>query len=127
MAALAVILLIAALVGVVFGGRYAWHWYSARRAAKKTSAVVSIPRSDEHQKPFAGSSASSAVGHAAENPAPLRPSVARRSSTPLRIASDGTVVYDLELTADQSLYFSANDRFAVTATDVSLLLLDLNG
>jgi cytoskeleton protein RodZ len=39
--ALAVVLLIAALVGVVFGGRYAWRRYAAHRAAKKASAVVS--------------------------------------------------------------------------------------
>jgi hypothetical protein len=39
--ALAVVLLIAALVGVVFGGRYAWRRYAEHRAAKKASAVVS--------------------------------------------------------------------------------------
>jgi cytoskeletal protein RodZ len=74
--ALAVILLIAALVGVVFGGRYAWRWYSARRAAKKMSAVVSLPRSNEQHNPLVGSSASPAASHAAEQAAPLKFSVA---------------------------------------------------
>jgi cytoskeleton protein RodZ len=39
--AIAIVLLIAALVGVVFGGRYAYRRYAAHRAAKKASAVVS--------------------------------------------------------------------------------------
>jgi transcriptional regulator with XRE-family HTH domain len=41
--ALAAVLLIAALVGVVFGGRYAWRRYVAHRNAKKASAIVTFP------------------------------------------------------------------------------------
>jgi cytoskeletal protein RodZ len=57
--AIAAVLLIAALVGVVFGGRYAWRWYAAHRAAKKASAVVSIPSSDASQTSAANRSLTS--------------------------------------------------------------------
>jgi cytoskeletal protein RodZ len=40
--ALAVLLLLAAVAGLIFGGRYAWRRYKARRDAKRTSAIVRI-------------------------------------------------------------------------------------
>jgi cytoskeleton protein RodZ len=41
--AAALIVLVALVVGLVLGGRYAWQRYLAHRAAKKASAVVSLP------------------------------------------------------------------------------------
>ena len=41
--AVALLLLIAALFGLFFGGRYAWRLYVARHAAKKSSTLVNIP------------------------------------------------------------------------------------
>jgi cytoskeletal protein RodZ len=41
--ALAAMLLIGAMVGLFFGGRYAWRAYLAHRAAKKASSAVSLP------------------------------------------------------------------------------------
>src|SRR2546425_5984584 len=41
--ALAVVVLIGMLVGIVIGGRYAWRGYAAHPAAKKTSALVGPP------------------------------------------------------------------------------------
>src|SRR5262245_52852136 len=41
--AVAIIILIAMIVGLVLGGRYAWRLYLVHRAAKTASAVVSIP------------------------------------------------------------------------------------
>src|SRR5215472_13243429 len=37
------VLLVGLLVGLVLGGRYAWKAYHARRAEKKSSAIVSLP------------------------------------------------------------------------------------
>jgi len=54
--ALAAVLLIAALVGMVFGGRYAWRRYVAHRNARKASAVVSLPSSNAAQNPLVNSS-----------------------------------------------------------------------
>ena len=41
---LAGVLAVSVLVALALGGRYAWKAYQAHRAAKKTSAIVSIPR-----------------------------------------------------------------------------------
>jgi len=124
--ALAAALLIAALVGVVFGGRYAWRRYVAHRNAKKASAIVSIPSSNAAQVPF-GNSSSAAPAGAGEKSLPLELSLAASAATRVVVAADGISVYDAELPAGQNLHFSANDKFAVTAADFSVLLLALNG
>ncbi len=123
--ALAVVVLIAALVGVVFGGRYAWRRYAAHRAAKKASAVVSIPAPDAAQNLFVNSSL--ATPASAGKSLALDLFVAASVATRVKIAADGLVVYDAELPAGQNSHFSANDKFAVTAADFSALLLQLNG
>ena len=46
---LAGVLLIGLLVGLAFGGRYAWKAYQARRASKKSSSIVSIPAATRQQ------------------------------------------------------------------------------
>jgi cytoskeletal protein RodZ len=124
--ALAVVVLVAALVGVVFGGRYAWRRYAAHRAAKKASAVVSIPGSDAAQNLF-GNSSPATPASTTERSLALDLSVAASAATRVKIAADGLVVYDAELTAGQNLHFSANDKIAVTAAAFSALLLQLNG
>src|SRR5579863_682372 len=50
--AAAVLLLVAVLAGLFFGGRYAWRIYSARRGAKKSTAVGGVPAAAE-SKTFA--------------------------------------------------------------------------
>jgi cytoskeleton protein RodZ len=124
--ALAAVLLIAALVGVVFGGRYAWRRYVAHRNAKKASAIVSIPSSNAAQVPL-GNRSSAAPAGAGEKSLPLELSVAASAATRVKVAADGLAVYDAELPAGQNLHFSANDKFEVTAADFSALLLELNG
>ncbi len=126
MPALAVVLLIAVLVGVVFGGRYVWRRYAARRAAKKASAVVGIPSQDAKQNLFVNGSLP-ASANATEKSSPLDLSVAAVVATRLKVSADGMVVYDTELAAGQNLHLSANDKFEVTASDASTLLLQLNG
>jgi transcriptional regulator with XRE-family HTH domain len=124
--ALAVVVLIAALVGVVFGGRYAWRRYAAHRAAKKASAVVSIPSSDAAQNLFVNGSPATPA-NATERSLALDLSVVASAASRVKIAADGLIVYDAELANGQNLHFSANDKFAVTAADFSALLLQLNG
>src|SRR6266581_2529931 len=48
-------------------------------------------------------------------------------ATRLKVSADGTVVYETELATGQNLHFSANDKFEVTASDASRLLLELHG
>jgi cytoskeletal protein RodZ len=82
--ALAAILLIAALVGAVFGGRYAWRRYVAHRNAQKTSAVVSIPSSNAGQNPLVNNSPA-APARANEKSLPLDLSVAASTATRVKI------------------------------------------
>ena len=124
--AVAAALLIAALVGVVFGGRYAWRRYVAHRNARKASAVVSIPSSNAAQNPLVESSPAAPAG-AGEKSLPLELSVAASAATRVKVSADGLAVYDAEPPAGQNLHFSASDKFVVTAADFSALLLELNG
>ena len=126
--AIAAVLLVAVVVGLAFGGRYAWRWYAAHRAAKKTSAVVSLPSNVATQNLFANSSSTAARVN--EKSLPLDLSVAATAATRVKVAADGVVVvvvYDPELAAGRNLHFPANDRVEVTANDASALLLELNG
>jgi cytoskeleton protein RodZ len=123
--AIAVVLLVAVVAGLAFGGRYAWRWYAAHRAAKKASAVVGIPSNVATQNLFANSSSTPA--RANEKSLPLDLSVAATAAIRAKVAADGVVLYDSELAAGQNLHFPANDRVAVTVNDASALLLELNG
>jgi len=125
--AIAVVLLIAVVVGLAFGGRYAWRWYAAHRAAKKASAVVSIPSSNVATQNLFGNSSSPASASATEKSLPLDLSVAATAAVRVKVAADGVVVYDSELATGQNLHFPAIDRVEVTANDASALLLELNG
>jgi cytoskeletal protein RodZ len=124
--AMAVLLLVAVVVGLAFGGRYAWRWYAAHRAAKKASAVVSIPSSNvATQNLFPNSSSAPATDNGISLPLDL--SAAATAATRIKVAADGVVLYDWELAAGQNLHFPANDRIEVAANDASVLLLELNG
>jgi cytoskeletal protein RodZ len=124
--AAAVLLLVAVLAGLFFGGRYAWRMYSARRGAKKTTAVVGIPAAAE-SKTSASSSSSYAPEAAAQKSAALELSVAASAATRVRVVADGTVVYDAKLPSGQNLRFSATEKFDVSAADSAAVLLELNG
>jgi cytoskeleton protein RodZ len=124
--AAATVILIALIVGLVLGGRYAWRLYMAHRAAKKASAVVSIPSVPVTQELLPSGRPNSATD-THEEAAPLDLSVAASSPMHVRVVADGAVDYDAELPAGQNLHFSANEEFDVTAADSSALLLWLNG
>jgi cytoskeleton protein RodZ len=92
--ALAVVALIGMLIGIVIGGRYAWRWYAAHRAAKKASAVVGLPPATP-----------------ARNMDSLELSIAVRATTQVRVLADGSLLYDAELPFARNLQFSANEKF----------------
>jgi len=89
--ALAAVLLIAALVGVVFGGRYAWRQYVAHRNAKKASAIVRLPSSNADQDPLVNNSPA-APASASEKSLLLELSVAASATTHGKVAADGLAV-----------------------------------
>ena len=124
--AIAVVLLVAALAGLFFGGRYAWRKYAAQRGAKKSTAVVSVPVAAE-LRTFASNSTVNAPAAVVQKPVALDLSVSASAAVRVRVVGDSTVVYDAELPSGQNLRFSANERFEVTAADSSAVLLELNG
>src|SRR6266481_3953236 len=82
--ALAVVVLIAALVGMVFGGRYAWRWYAAHRNAKKASAIVRLPSSNADQDPLVNNSPATPAS-ASEKSLLLELSVAASATTHVKV------------------------------------------
>ena len=123
--AIAVLLLVAVLVGLFFAGRYAWRMYSAQRGAKKSTAVVSVPVTAELRSAL--NSPANAPAAVVQKPVALDLSVSASETTRVRVVGDSTVVYDAELPSGQNLRFSANERFDVTPADPSAVLLELNG
>jgi cytoskeletal protein RodZ len=124
--ALAVVVLIGMLIGIVIGGRYAWRWYAAHRAAKKASAVVGLPSATPARNILVNASSNSPV-RANDKWDSLELSIAASTTTHVRALADGSLVYHAELPVTRNLQFSTNDKFAVTAADSSALLLQLNG
>ena len=122
----AVLLLVAALVGLVFGGRYAWRIFAARRAAKKSSALASTPPLAATINLLANSSPAPSLVPGQKSAA-LDLSIAAAAATRVRVLADGTVVYDAELPSGGNLHFSGKERIEVTAADSSAVLLELNG
>ena len=121
-----VIAILALLIALAFGGRYAWKVYQARRAAKKSSAIVSIPAASEPQT-LPNSAPLSPEPQPALNGISLDLSVAARTGTRLRVVADGNVIFDAGLVRGETRHFAAADRFEVTAADPAAVLLELNG
>jgi len=124
--ALLVVLLI--LAGVVAGGVYGWRRYSAYRAKKQSSSASSVLSQSAPQP------VSTAVTHSASpsssgavTTAALDLAVSTSAATHVRIVGDGTVRFDGELAAGDTWHFSAIREFEVTAADSSAVLLELNG
>jgi len=80
--ALAVVVLIGMLIGIVIGGRYAWRWYAAHRAGKEASGVVGLPSATP-----------------ARNVDSLDLSITARATKQVRVPADGPLPYDAELPA----------------------------
>lgn len=124
MPAAAALLLVALVAGLLVGGHYAWKAYQARRAQKKSSAIVGLPSTAQTQLlPASEYSGTSASGLAA----PLDLEITATGPTQLRVVADGNLLFDGELSAGQNRHFSGADRMEVTPADSSAVLLNLNG
>ncbi|HZC65619.1 MAG TPA: helix-turn-helix domain-containing protein [Candidatus Dormibacteraeota bacterium] len=128
--ALAVVLICAALAGLFFAGRYAWHRYAGRRNPQPSSALVTPPL-DPSAEPSAPRSAATSPpsGSAATTPAataPLDLSVSTLVPTHVRILADDKLLLDGELPTGITRHFSARDHFEITAANSSAVLLELN-
>ena len=107
------ILILAALLAA---GRFAWHYYQARKArSNAVSANIAAP------------TAASLNSVAAPSDAPLDLLVATTSPTHLRILSDGQSVFDSDIRPGELRHFTASGDFEVSADDSGVVLLQLNG
>jgi cytoskeletal protein RodZ len=135
--ALAILALLVLLAGVFYAGRYAWRRYSAHRAEQRSSAaanpVANSSRENVSSPPGAVTSSSvsppSADSHAAasDSGSKLHLTVSTSAAARVRILADGNLVLDAELPAGENRHFPAKEQFAVTASDSSAVLLELNG
>ncbi len=91
------------LVLLFYGARYAWRHLAAYRAARQSAASMSSAD------------------------VPLELSISAAASTHVRIFADGKLFMDSELYAGETLHFTANRQFDVSATNSSAVLLQLNG
>lgn len=119
-------LAVSLLVGLALGGRYAWKAYQARKASKKTSAIVSLPAGAQPRMIALSAPAGVEPGTA---PAAMNLDllVSAAAATHVRVVADGALAFDTEMAAGESRHFAAADRFEVTAADAAAVLLELNG
>jgi transcriptional regulator with XRE-family HTH domain len=107
------------LVGLAAAGRYGWRYYRARH-----SHTPSVPAA-----PAVPQTATAPVAAAATNPPvpSLDLFVSISAPTHVHIESDGYVVFDSDMQAGESRHFFAIDKFKVSASNSTAVLLRLNG
>ena len=152
---IAAVVLIGLLAGVWFGGRRLLAWRSAKQSSETAAATAPAssaadapgdPHAAEASGPTDAAPTPDAHGAAAgppeapavaTDPAPSTPPEA--ASDPIRlkigtgkrtkvvVVADNEVVFDGTMKAGENHFFSATDRFQVSARDAGALHLDLNG
>lgn len=110
------------LVLLVYGGLYGWRRYIAHRAAKRASSLVQTPPG-----PASAQDHPAALPNSATPADNLDLSVAASIPTRVRILADGKPVFDGDFAGGETRHFHAADRFQVSASDSSSVLLELNG
>jgi cytoskeletal protein RodZ len=124
--AVAALVLIALVVGLIVGGRYVWKAYQAHRAQKKSSAIVGLPSSAQTQW-LSAPAAQSSEPPPPNLATPLELEITATASTRVRVVSDNNLAFDGELASGENRHFSGNDRLEVMPADFSAVLLNLNG
>jgi cytoskeleton protein RodZ len=119
------LILSAAIAGLVTGSVYGWRRYAAHREAKR--AVAS---SQQSQPP--GSAASALPNLMPEAAAAIPTSTLNlrlltSAGTHIRVLADGKVLVDKTFPAGTARHFSAARQLEITAADPSAVLLELNG
>lgn len=123
--ALIVLGIVALLVGLFFGGRFAWRYYQSRRAI--AALAVTVPAIPQPPPATPVLTTSAPVAQSEAFPTTLNLSVAASALSHLRVLADGNLVFDTDLKAGENRQFTATHEFEVTASDSGAVLLDLNG
>jgi cytoskeletal protein RodZ len=106
-----VFVILLAVIGLFYAGRYGWRRIGAHRAARESTSGT-------------GGSGSTA------DPAPavsLQLSVSTSAATHVRVLGDNKLLLDSDVPAGETRRFSATEQFEVTAADSSAVLLEMNG
>jgi cytoskeletal protein RodZ len=121
-----VFVILLAVIGLFYAGRYTWRRIAAHSAAKPATASPA----PSVQSPASGSGAASTATEVTADPAPAAPlqlSVSTSAATHVRVLGDNRVLLDAELPAGETRRFTAKEQFEVTAADSSAVLLEMNG
>jgi cytoskeletal protein RodZ len=119
-----VVLLIFA--GAVVGGYFGWKRLRALRRAPETTSVQAPAPSAQAPSAAAASPAASPAS-ATESTDPLHLSLSASQSVHVRVTADGKDVFDGEAAPGQTLHFDAQEKFVVSASNSTAVLLELNG
>jgi cytoskeleton protein RodZ len=141
------------LAGAIYGSYFAWKYYAARRTVQQVpaastsastspqistpilpSAEASVPASASNSVPVSAPISSSSSPPATKSEAPAKPItgpldllVSASAPTHLLVLVDGRVAFYDEIHSGQSMRFTAEEGFEVTASDSEAVLLELNG
>ena len=93
------------------------------------SPAIQSPTSQPPGPPLVASGAKSAASSdpAESNPALLELKVQAGKPTLLKVVADGRIIFNGKFAANQSRLFEARNRFDVTSSEASALVLELNG
>ncbi|HEV7968174.1 MAG TPA: helix-turn-helix domain-containing protein [Candidatus Acidoferrales bacterium] len=145
-----VIVILALLAGTWFGTRRFLAWRAAKRtaqtaavshasssAAEQTTTQPVSPNDINNDKPAQDgpdTTMGTPAADSASATAPILPStqrfelkVASRKKTKVIVMADQDMVFDGTIKAGENHFFSASDHFQVSAKDVGVLHLELNG
>lgn len=104
---------IALLVGLYFGGRFAWHYYQARRA-RTYSMTANAQVTPQPIVPTGSAPA-------------LVLTVSASAITHVTVKADGNLVFDTDIRSGENRRFAALRNFEVSVSDSGAVLPDLNG
>lgn len=129
--ALIAILLLVLIAGAIYGAIFAWKYYASHRTAKQQIPSAGPPA--PAQPPPAIVPTAQEVPDAKPNvppktlSGPLDLVVSASADTHLLVLVDGSVAFYDEVHAGQSLKFTAQTGFEVTAANAGAVLLEMNG
>jgi cytoskeleton protein RodZ len=127
------LVLLLALAGLVYGGIYGWRKYAMHHNTGKSALTPQgnpssrVPSAEDTSASGSASPGASSLSVSPASETPLDLSVSASAAVHLRILGDGKLLFDAEFPGGENRHFIARERFEVSASDSSDVLLELNG
>jgi cytoskeleton protein RodZ len=127
--AVALIVLIAAIVGAAYGGRLLWKRYSAYRASRPAGSSVRQQTASATSGAANPAGANGSTGAPGASPATgkLELTLSTSVASHVRILADNEVQLDGDVQPGDTHHFTAQEQFQITAADGAAVHLELNG